>query len=244
MKSKISVKSTAKINHKKDGSGLKSVFFFFKIDTFSVKLMNFCNKSGKWVPNYHDWKLFCYQDIRMHNGLLQNYENIFIPILFAGMWFERWTRYTIILWRMPICHSYEMSWSTIGRKTRRRFLLPLLQVSSQILREIIFCFKCWISFTAPCFRNFQKVKLRLGFVEIWSFYRHSDFTRNQILANSNGQKTSFSAILEVLNFDFSKFEQFSSPKFTKNSNQSLKFPKMTFLGLLKSPKSDFALEWR
>ena len=28
---------------------------------------------------------------------------------------------------------------------------------------------------------------------------------------------SFLAILEVLNFDFSKFEQFTSPKFTKNS---------------------------
>ena len=38
-----------------------------------------------------------------------------------------------------------------------------------------------------------------------------------MLANSNGQKTSFLAILEVLNFDFSKFEQLSSPKFTKNS---------------------------
>ena len=202
--------------------------------------MNFCNKSGKWVPNYHDWKLFCYQDIRMHNGLLQNYENIFIPILFAGMWFERWTRYTIILWRMPICHSYEMSWSTIGRKTRRRFLLPLLQVSSQILREIIFCFKCWISFTAPCFRNFQKVKLRLGFVEIWSFYRHSDFTRNQILANSNCLKMSFLAILETLNLEFGKFRTWKLLKSTKNQNSKrLKLPKMAFLDNLNSQKFDF-----
>ena len=32
---------------------------------------------------------------------------------------------------------------------------------------------------------FQNVKLKLDFVEIWSFYRHSDFTWNQILANSN-----------------------------------------------------------
>ena len=31
------------------------------------------------------------------------------------------------------------------------------------------------------------------------------------------QKCNFLAILEVLNFDFSKFEQLSSPKFTKNS---------------------------
>ena len=37
-----------------------------------------------------------------------------------------------------------------------------------------------------------------------------------LFANSNGPKMSFLAILEVLNFDFSKFEQLSSPKFTKN----------------------------
>ena len=39
-----------------------------------------------------------------------------------------------------------------------------------------------------CSRNFQNVKLRLDFVEIWLFYRHSDFTWNQILANSKGTK--------------------------------------------------------
>ena len=52
------------------------------------------------------------------------------------------------------------------------------------------------------FRNFQNVMLRLDFVEIWQFYRHSAFAWNQILANSNGPKMSFSAIFEVLNFDF------------------------------------------
>ena len=53
--------------------------------------------------------------------------------------------------------------------------------------------------TALCSRNFQNVKLRLDFVEIWSFYRHSEFTWNQILEYS---KMSFWVILEVLNFDF------------------------------------------
>ena len=52
---------------------------------------------------------------------------------------------------------------------------------------------------------------------IWSFYCHSNFTWNQILANSNGPKMLILTVLEVLNFDFSKFEQHSSPKFTKNS---------------------------
>ena len=42
-----------------------------------------------------------------------------------------------------------------------------------------------------CSRDFQNVKLRLDFVEIWSFYCHSDFTWNQILVNSNSPKMSF-----------------------------------------------------
>ena len=97
-----------------------------------------------------------------------------------------------------------------------------------------------------CSRNFQNVKLRLDFVEIWSFYRHSDFTWNQILVNSNGPKMSFLAILEVLNFDFSQFEQLSSPKFTKiQSSGSLKWPKMTFLTVwIRQNLFHVKLEWR
>ena len=92
-----------------------------------------------------------------------------------------------------------------------------------------------------CSRNFQNVKLRLDFVEIWSFNRHSDFTSNQILVNSNGPNMSFLVLLEFLNFDFSIFEQLSSTKFTKiPSSQSLKLPKMTLLDRLNSPKFDFA----
>ena len=46
-------------------------------------------------------------------------------------------------------------------------------------------------------------------------------------------------ILEVLNYDFSKFEQLSSPKFTKPKNsEPLKFSKLTFLDRLNSPKFD------
>ena len=68
---------------------------------------------------------------------------------------------------------------------------------------------------ALCSRHFQNVKLMLHFVEIAWFYCHSDFTWNQILANSNGSKMSFLTILELLNFDVSKFEQLSSAKLTK-----------------------------
>ena len=60
------------------------------------------------------------------------------------------------------------------------------------------------------------------------------------MVHSNCPKMSFLAILEVLNFDFSKFEQLSRPKFNKiQSSESLKLPKMTFLDPLKSPKFDF-----
>ena len=60
------------------------------------------------------------------------------------------------------------------------------------------------------------------------------------MASSNGPKKSFFTIVEVLNFDFSQFEQLSSPKFTKiQSFESLKLPKMTSLDHLNSPKIDF-----
>ena len=51
---------------------------------------------------------------------------------------------------------------------------------------------------------------------------------------------SFLVILEVLNFDFSQFEQLSSPKDSKiQSSESQKLPKMTFLDRLNLPKFDF-----
>ena len=55
---------------------------------------------------------------------------------------------------------------------------------------------------------------------------------------------SFVAILEVLNFDFRKFEQLSSPKYTKiPSSATLKLPQMTFFDRLNSPKFNFTLNW-
>ena len=52
------------------------------------------------------------------------------------------------------------------------------------------------------------------------------------------------SILEVLNFDFSKLEQLSSPKFAKIQNSgSQKLPKMTFSDRLNSPNHDFMYNW-
>ena len=96
-------------------------------------------------------------------------------------------------------------------KARRNFL-RVSQVSASLLfiKSKVNSIPNWIStnmhtawvFIALCSRNFQTVKLRLDFVEIWQFYRHSDFVWSHILANSNGPSLSFMAILETLNFEF------------------------------------------
>ena len=50
----------------------------------------------------------------------------------------------------------------------------------------------------------------------------------------------FLSILEFMIFDFSKFEQLSSPKFTKiQSSESLKLPKMTFFDRFNSHFESF-----
>ena len=126
-------------------------------------------------------------------------------------------------------------------------ILTILGPSHRSAFTVLGCMICtvWKSrkFTlhfSLCSRNFQNVKLRLDFVEIWSFYRHSDFTWNHILGNSNSPKMLILTILEALTFDFSIFEELSSSKFTKfQSSESLKLPKMTFLDCLNSPKCDF-----
>ena len=60
------------------------------------------------------------------------------------------------------------------------------------------------------------------------------------MANSNGPKMLFLAILEDLKIDFSKFKQPSSPKVAKIlSSESLKLPKITFVDRLNWPKFDF-----
>ena len=52
------------------------------------------------------------------------------------------------------------------------------------------------------------------------------------------------ALLEVLNFVYSKFEPFFKTYFTKNQNsEPLKLPKMTFVDCLNSPKLDFTQNW-
>ena len=62
--------------------------------------------------------------------------------------------------------------------------------------------------------------------------------------NSKGQKVSFLALLEVLKFNFSKFEQFFKAQIYQNSKFSIfKNAKMTFLDRLNSQKFDFTQNW-
>ena len=73
---------------------------------------------------------------------------------------------------------------------------------------------------ALCSRNFQNVKLRLDFVEVWSFYRHSDFTWNQISESSQSQNATFGNF-RVSEFWFlvnlSNFQVLNLPKFKVQS---------------------------
>ena len=94
-------------------------------------------------------------------------------------------------------------------------------------------------FWALCSRNFQNVKLRLDFVKIWWFYCPSDFTGNQILANSNSPKLSFLAFLEALNLVNLGLES-CMHTVTKNQNsEPLKLAEITYWNRLNSPKFDF-----
>ena len=104
----------------------------------------------------------------------------------------------------------------------------------------------WLIPNALCSRNFQNVKLRLDFVEIWSFYRHSDFTWNHIWGNSNSPEMLMLTILEHLNFDFSKLGQLSSHIFTKIQNSNFKITKNNNFGQFEFAKMWFHAksEWR
>ena len=70
--------------------------------------------------------------------------------------------------------------------------------------------------------------------------------RKKFLVNSNGPKMLFLAILEVVNFDFSKFEQLLSSKFTKNSKFNVcKIAKNDIFGPCKFAKtSRIKSKWR
>ena len=64
-----------------------------------------------------------------------------------------------------------------------------------------------------------------------------------MLVNSYGPKISFWAILEVLNFEFSKFEQLPSSKFTKNSKFRVsKIAKNDIFGLFDYAKIFFQVK--
>ena len=116
-------------------------------------------------------------------------------------WIHNWTRMKIKSKRFWIISrkATEQTKSQIQEGDKNQLLRKMRKIfwgKKSVSKEIWFC-KATL-----CSRNFQNVKLRLDFVEIWSFYCYSDFTWNQILSNSNSPKMLFFAILEVLNFAF------------------------------------------
>ena len=78
------------------------------------------------------------------------------------------------------------------------------------------------------------------------FCRHLDFTWNQILINSNSLKMSFSAILELLNCDFTQFEQcFNSQIYQNFKLRISKIVKRPFLWFKFLPKLiSCKIEWQ
>ena len=121
-------------------------------------------------------------------------------------------------------------------------LLCLMEQSEESLKPC--CLTCT---TILCSRNFQNMKLRLDFIQIWSFYRHSDFMWNRIFGNSNSPKMLILTILKVLNFDFCKFEQLPSSKFAKNAMFKVsKIAKNDIFGPFEFTKIGFHSnsEWR
>ena len=93
---------------------------------------------------------------------------------------------------------------------------------------------------------FQKLsKYEVKVSTMWKFY---NMPATQIfceikfwlIQTVKRSKMSFLAMFQVLNFDFSKFEQLSSPKFSQiHSSESLNVPIKTFLDSLNLPKFDF-----
>ena len=90
-----------------------------------------------------------------------------------------------------------------------------------------------------CSKNFQNVKLRLDFISLIILLPLRIYVKSNF-----GEFKRFKNVIFchfwVLNFDFNKFKQLSSPKFTTiQGSESLKLAKITFLDCLNSPKFDF-----
>ena len=129
-----------------------------------------------------------------------------------------------------LCHK-QGSQLTVFTSSWRHELLTFIQKAphATMLQKLSKCeVKAWLCLLT--FDHFTATQI-LREIKFWWI---------QILVNSNGPKMSFLPILEVLNFDFSKFGTWKLLEITENQNsEPLKWPKMTFLDCLSSPKFDF-----
>ena len=119
-------------------------------------------------------------------------------LLFSKVCFS-YTKNVSLFWPFGIgdsqfCVAFEMDFCC---QKLGRWLFIVVQPDND---QVICLFSTQIQIhNSLCSRNFQNVKLRLDFVVIWSYNRHSHFTWNHILGSP---KMLFLSILEVLNFDF------------------------------------------
>ena len=145
----------------------------------------------KWVKGLWmlESKICC--GLVLHRGDLSWFSksiNSLVTILQKKTWRsmsdELWTYSNRVgsFWKDPIVIKKGQQQKTIDthydiRKGSICYVLNQLTESS---------LQSWFSYSFPCrntslscdslcSRNFQNVKLKLDFVEIWSFYRHSDF---------------------------------------------------------------------
>ena len=73
---------------------------------------------------------------------------------------------------------------------------------SPFVKDLFLDYATIACYSYTMLQKISKCELKAWLCWIWSFYRHSDFTWNQILVNSNSPKMSFLAIWETLNFEF------------------------------------------
>ena len=114
----------------------------------------------------------------------------------------------MLILKLPLPFQLKMEMQSKAEMNSKKYFV----------KQPVACFITLFLRTYPlCFRNFQNVKLRLDFVEIWLFYRHSDFTWNQILANSKCYFWQFERFWILISLNLSNLQIPNLPKFKVQS---------------------------
>ena len=119
------------------------------------------------------------------------------------------------------CSLYQIRWVY---KAILDKLLKMGLSNVKLMHAVTYWFWQQQNYNPLCSRNFQNVKLRLDFVEIWWFHHHSDFTWNQNWWIQMVKKCHFWHFNRFWILILVNLSHFSSPKITKiQSWETLKF---------------------